>query len=1269
MPNPQLTSTAFGLGPQQAVELPRPEVSALHEEEPTVNLNSDQLLSESTQRVATRPYNSNGNPQPTTVDAPLETLPRTSVPNPTVRTVVPPKPAISTLTPLPPPTTVEEPPATPLPPNVDQAAEQEESADAVTASHQAEDTLDTTFAGLDLPVPEESTIGFGELELDLQLSNYPEQWNQQLKAPAPKHPAAVPLDPDTSSPNLEHAVSSAPTPLPTEPAPSRSAPPLELDDEADFSALQLPLSSGPSHATPWSAPPIPRVPPGPRPQGPTVQDTEPVLPAQFTPPPPSLETPSPPPHVSAEPEEPTTRTPVPSRVPASNAQATPQNTQLEFDHTGVERVIREELEPISEISPISEMREPPPLSQPLPLPPLEPPPTPPATPTPQPPAPSTRPSPSEAEADLRDAELHEEEDPISSVALRQSAPDVFDAQLPVPPEYSPPRGLGSGSGRPTYRPRQRALGLLIGTCTALGIMGVALGAFTNHGYFGRYFLERFLPAASHPSRTATIVEQAEALASRDTFQDTREALAMLGTARHSHGLDRPLLTRSLLHESLAVIRFGPSVTNPAHAPALLRRLEERGGKAPGMALARAANAARLSEWQVAKQWLQRARQEAPQDPYVDVVAGEVYLALGEGAAAQAAFASALAQGAGTRAHWGLARAHAMQHATGPEHQAVAATLDANPLHAEARIARAHHLFAEGEIDQALQELEQAVGLQPVDGARISASPRAQAGGFAAIGQLREAKGHLHQARTAYDSALQLDPSRAEALIGAGRVMLRERRFSDALARFEAASNEIPKGQGPTMLNGRTARTEAEFGRAQALLALNKVDAANRTLATLRESLPDDPDIINLLGKIRIAQGRPKRAEDLFRRAVALAPSDFHAYLALAELYDQQERPELAAGVLEQAAQYVPESAEMQRMLGQSDLRQQALDDAIEAFERALALNPQDTEARFGLGQALRLNGDHTRAAQVLAEVERNDPNFAGLSREKGLLAEAQNDYEAVITHYRNALMRQADDPELLLRLGGAYTEIGELEQAEQILSQVNNRLPNSAEVAYYLGRVALGRDDLIAAQTHFHEALTHNPDPAVYHLYAGRAALAADDLDYALQAAETALEKTPNLVEAEWLKGLVHQKQGRCREALQAFRAVVAADPERLQAYVATAECHVAVKHLRQAEASLRAALDKDPTQGQWWYMLAQIALDRGRRREAAEHIRRALPPVASEDDAKDRPWLPDAYLTAGDIARANRNRRKARQHYKHFLSIAPADHPRRAAMDAQLRP
>ena len=235
--------------------------------------------------------------------------------------------------------------------------------------------------------------------------------------------------------------------------------------------------------------------------------------------------------------------------------------------------------------------------------------------------------------------------------------------------------------------------LLVGT-------GVGLGLFTTHGWFGVYLVEQLLPAAGDPARVAQAIEQAENIAKTDIQRDVRKALITLSEARNEAGLNRELLARSLLHESLYQLRFGEDVSSAQRAVAILTRVMERGSDVPGLDLARAAHAARTGDLAAAKSLLGNV--PVDKDPFRGLVAGELALLEQQPKSAVEEFEKAKQLGAGARASWGMARGHIAAKATAEAEAATKQTLELSPRHAAALVFTGELALARGDLCGSVQ---------------------------------------------------------------------------------------------------------------------------------------------------------------------------------------------------------------------------------------------------------------------------------------------------------------------------------------------------------------------------------------------------------------------------------------------------------------------------------------------------------------------------------------------------------------------------------------
>ncbi|MDH5491345.1 MAG: tetratricopeptide repeat protein [Myxococcales bacterium] len=830
-----------------------------------------------------------------------------------------------------------------------------------------------------------------------------------------------------------------------------------------------------------------------------------------------------------------------------------------------------------------------------------------------------------------------------------------------------PRVQGAPKRRPRSVAAKRAWWKLpaytAGILTLLLGVGFAL-EFTPYGRFGTYFLERFHPSAGDPSATATILEDVDARVALDTFAQTRRAIAELGRARRETGLDRALLSRSLLHEALYQARFGADPYSEGRAEAIRARLAERGFDAPGAELARAADALRLEEHEQTRAHLDRARAEAGDDPFVSIVAGELELAQGEAGEALASFRAAASGGAGARAHWGIARALLAAGEQEGLQEALDATLEASPRHAGGRVEKARLLWTAREEEPAMRLLLEAVGWRPFEDERIRASAAERAAAWAQIGAIHELRGRRSQAREAYGRAIALEAFQPEALLGDGRVLLEERRYADALNRFQMVVDAAdPEAQ--IAGSERSSLMQARLGIARAYLSLERTQEAMTLLQALAAESPDDLQVLLLMSRGHEALEAHEEASAALDRIIELAPNRLDGYVARAELHSRRGEPDAAADILRAAREHVEETAEVRRLMGRAELQRSRFEEAILEFQGALELDPGDMASLFGLGVAGRRAGRFEIAEASFEALASRDEGYPGLALERGFLYEARGDAGRAVEAYSRAHEEAPEDLDLLLRLGTAQVNAGMLEAARESLDRVIEERPESADAELYRGRIELESGRPLEAIRRFERALQLDPTHAEYHLYLAWAALDANELGRAFDEAAAALARDENLARAYWLRGRIRIRGGYVRDALRDLVRAKELDASMVEVYPEMANAYLQMSEPREAIRTLRRAVEEEPDRGEWWTRMAALLIEEGDRSEALAAARRGVELGAALEEAPS--WLASAHRILGNALRRS-GPREAATHYRRYLELAPESDIDRRDVERVLR-
>lgn len=223
-----------------------------------------------------------------------------------------------------------------------------------------------------------------------------------------------------------------------------------------------------------------------------------------------------------------------------------------------------------------------------------------------------------------------------------------------------------------------------------------------------------------------------------------------------------------------------------------------------------------------------------------------------------------------------------------------------------------------------------------------------------LGGLAMALGDIDDARTHYESALQIDPGDLISQLG----------LSDALAelgRLEEALELISSHDAPPL-------ALVELRRGMVFEELERPDEARVAYRHAMELSPTMAEAPNNLAALERDAGNLSEAWEIQREALRISPDDplmllNAGLLAIVRGYDDE-----ALRLLRRAAELERGSADPARALADHLLVTGHVDQAIEVLGLALERFPRDAAARNSLGNALAAagRGEEARAAYLIA---------------------------------------------------------------------------------------------------------------------------------------------------------------------------------------------------------------------------------------------------------------------------------------------------------------
>jgi putative PEP-CTERM system TPR-repeat lipoprotein len=228
--------------------------------------------------------------------------------------------------------------------------------------------------------------------------------------------------------------------------------------------------------------------------------------------------------------------------------------------------------------------------------------------------------------------------------------------------------------------------------------------------------------------------------------------------------------------------------------------------------------------------------------------------------------------------------------------------------------------------------------------------------------------------------------------------------------------------------------------------------------TVQVGHPDNPDLLDLLGKSQLANGLradaletyrklsfalprsaqalmqvaalsllenlPVQAEDALKGVLAIQPDFPSAQVALAELYVRKGSRDLALMVAEQLQRRHPEAAAGYQLQGDIMMSKRQAAPALALYERAFQLYPAN-ELVIKIDDALRQDGRRIEAVKRLDRWLDAHPDDVRVQAYQAQTLMAERDFRQAASRLEALSTRQPDNAVVLNNLALAWQELGD----------------------------------------------------------------------------------------------------------------------------------------------------------------------------------------------------------------------------------------------------
>ncbi|CAL1238971.1 XrtA/PEP-CTERM system TPR-repeat protein PrsT [Candidatus Methylocalor cossyra] len=458
------------------------------------------------------------------------------------------------------------------------------------------------------------------------------------------------------------------------------------------------------------------------------------------------------------------------------------------------------------------------------------------------------------------------------------------------------------------------------------------------------------------------------------------------------------------------------------------------------------------------------------------------------------------------------------------------------------------------------------------------------------------KGEYKAAVIELKNALQEDPENVEARLLIGEAYLK-------LADGGAAARAFEKAR------------ELKAPKDAWLLPLAQAYLLQHDPKSILDQIKPDPDLparlraqlYGIRGVAYLEQHDTAKAQESFDAALKLDPSAAEALLGLASLAAQERQFKKAIDYAQQVLRQDDRNANGWAVLGEAKRLDNDLPGAIEAFSKALQLQPNDLRARLGRATSYLSANQVAEAAKDVAEVRKVAGDLPLALYLQAVIEYQHKNLEAADDLLIRATNAMPDHLPSKLLLGTVAYQQGKYETAEYQLTQFLTRVPKYLPAAKLLAatRMKLGRP-AEAIQT-LKEVEDQAENDVQFLSLMGSAYLETKQFDLGNEYLNRAVELDPKAAALKAQLALGQMATGHLDQAVSDLKAAVELDQNLLQADVMLVLALIQQKKFDEAidaANKLKAKMKNDPLPEN---ILGAAYMAKGDADKAADHWNAAL--------------------------------------------------------------
>jgi superkiller protein 3 len=415
--------------------------------------------------------------------------------------------------------------------------------------------------------------------------------------------------------------------------------------------------------------------------------------------------------------------------------------------------------------------------------------------------------------------------------------------------------------------------------------------------------------------------------------------------------------------------------------------------------------------------------------------------------------------------------------------------------------------------------------------------------------------------------------------------------------------------------------------------------------------PENSEVHRWLGVIANKQEDIDGVIKYNSRAIELNSQEpLWVYLTLIQSLTKPEQFEQATAICQAALEVYPDSQKPYHALSTAAEKQGNIDKAVENYQRAIKINPQQPDWVYStLGRLLTQQENWNQAIATYQQALEIYPENEKLYQYLGNVSKQKGDTNKAIKSYRKAIeLNPKQSIWLYLSLGELLIEKEQFQPAITTYRKGLKVYPDNEKLYQSLGRVADKKGDIDQAIKNYKQAIEINPQqPTWLYFSLGQLLTVQEKFESAIAICQATIEQYPNNAEAYRLLGVAQEKAGNIDGIVASYRQAIALEPDKhVWIYYALGQLLSKQERFDEAIALYQDAVKLFPEEAEVYRQLGNTQNQADQLDAAAESFQKA---IDLQPDAQ--PWV---YLTLCQILIEQDNVDEAITLYEEAVKIYP---------------